>query len=79
LELNAMSVTTCNEPSCSALANVSLVVGVTAAERIPWLLDYSLWFANLQFVLSSFTVNSILQTVLDTNLLVIPVNHHLVG
>ena len=47
-----MSVTTCNEPSCSALANVSLVVGVTAAERIPWLLDYSLWFANLQFVLS---------------------------
>lgn len=34
---------------------------------------------NLQLVLSSFTVNSILQTVLDTNLLVIPVNHHLVG
>ena len=43
----------CNEPSCSAFANVSLVLGVTAAERIPYLLDYSLWFANLHFMLSN--------------------------
>ena len=43
----------CNEPTCSALANVSLVIGVTAAERIPWLLDYSLWFANLHLMLST--------------------------
>lgn len=40
----------CNEPRCSALSNVSLVVGITAGERIPWLLDYSLWFANLRFM-----------------------------
>ena len=34
---------------------------------------------NLQFVLSSFTVNELLQTVLDTEFLVIPVNHHTVA
>ena len=40
----------CNDPACSAFRNVSLVLGVTAAERVPWLLDYALWFASVHFM-----------------------------
>jgi len=32
---------------------------------------------NLQLVLSSFSVNQVVQTVLDTNLLVIPIYHYI--
>lgn len=42
----------CNTPSCSVFTNVSFVLGVTAAERLPWLLDYSLWFASVTFMVS---------------------------
>ena len=40
----------CNEPKCSAFANVSIVLGVTAVERIPLLLDYALWFASVHLL-----------------------------
>jgi hypothetical protein len=33
---------------------------------------------NFQLVLSSFSMNQIVQTVIDTELLVVPVNHHLI-
>ena len=40
----------CNEFSCSAFNNVSLVLGLTAIERIPLLFGYKDWFANVHLL-----------------------------
>ena len=40
----------CNEPACSGFSRVGLVMSVTATERLPWLLDYALWFAAVHFM-----------------------------
>lgn len=51
-QLSKFSNSNCNDPSsgCSPFVNVSLVLGVTAAERVPWLLDYTLWFGSVHFL-----------------------------
>ena len=48
----------CGEPSCSAFANVSLVLTVTFTERVPLLLGYADWFASVLFFLTSHTVDN---------------------
>lgn len=40
----------CNEPACSGFSRVGLVLSVTNTERLPWLLDYALWFAAVHFL-----------------------------
>ena len=40
----------CNEPACSGFSRVGLVLSVTVTERLPWLLDYALWFAAVHYL-----------------------------
>lgn len=51
----------CGEPSCSAFANVSLVLMLTFTERIPVLLGYADWFASELFFLTAHTIDNALR------------------